>query len=111
MAAAVRLTAAPPNWFTSEDNSGKPIVTSFKTIRTRAEKRKGGAKALARLLPPKPDLKMLAKLKDDRALAEMTRRAFSAGFAWRVIEAKWKGFEQAFLGFAPGKLAFQPDAF
>jgi len=86
-------------------------VTSFKTIRARAEKRKGGPKALARLLPPKPDLKALARLTDDRVLAEMTRRVFSAGFAWSVIEAKWEGFEKAFLRFAPGKLAFQPDKF
>jgi hypothetical protein len=31
-------------------------VTPFKTIRARAEKRKGGPKALAKLLPAKPDL-------------------------------------------------------
>ena len=86
-------------------------MTSFKTIRARAEKRKGGPKALARLLPPKPDLKALARLTDDRVLAEMTRRVFSAGFAWSVIEPKWEGFEKAFLRFAPGKLAFQPDKF
>ncbi|MBV8837695.1 MAG: DNA-3-methyladenine glycosylase I [Alphaproteobacteria bacterium] len=86
-------------------------MTSFKTIRARAEKRKGGPKVLARLLPAKPDPKALAKLKDDRILAEMTRRVFSAGFAWSVIEAKWDGFEKAFLGFAPGKLLFQPDGY
>ena len=83
----------------------------FKTIRARAEKRKGGPKALEKLLPRKPDMKRLAKLSDDRMLAEMTKRVFSAGFAWSVIEAKWEGFEQAFLGFNPAKLAFQPDDF
>jgi 3-methyladenine DNA glycosylase Tag len=81
----------------------------FKTIRARAEKRKGGAKQLDKLLPPKPDVKALAKLSDDRVLSEMTKRVFSAGFAWSVIEAKWPGFEKAFLGFKPAKLAFQPD--
>jgi 3-methyladenine DNA glycosylase Tag len=86
-------------------------VTSFKTIRARAEKRKGGPSVLARLLPDKPDPKALAKLKDDRVLAEMTRRVFSAGFAWRVIEAKWAGFEQAFWRFDPRKLSLQPDDF
>jgi 3-methyladenine DNA glycosylase Tag len=84
-------------------------MTSFKTIRARAEKRKGGAKALSRLLPPTPDRKALAKLGDDRVLAEMTRRVFSAGFAWSVIESKWPGFEEAFLGFEPGRLSLQPD--
>jgi len=34
---------------------GGITVTAFKTIRARAEKRKGGPKALAKLLPPKPD--------------------------------------------------------
>ena len=87
------------------------MTIPFKTIRARAEKRKGGAKALSKLLPPKPDPKALAKLGDDRVLAEMTRRAFSAGFAWSVIEAKWQGFEKAFLAFEPGRLSLQPDEF
>ncbi|MDO8396355.1 MAG: DNA-3-methyladenine glycosylase I [Bradyrhizobium sp.] len=87
------------------------MTIPFKTIRARAEKRKGGAKALNKLLPPKPDPKALAKLGDDRVLAEMTRRAFCAGFAWSVIEAKWPGFEKAFLKFQPGKLTLQPDEF
>jgi 3-methyladenine DNA glycosylase Tag len=84
---------------------------SFKSIRARAEKRKGGPKALEKLLPEKPNPKALAKLADDRVLAEMTQRVFSAGFAWRVIENKWPGFEKAFLGFKPAKLIFQPDDF
>jgi 3-methyladenine DNA glycosylase Tag len=86
-------------------------MISFNTIRARAEKRKGGAKVLNRLLPPRPDPKALRKLRDDRVLAEMTRRVFSAGFAWSVIEAKWQGFEKAFLGFEPGPLSLRPDEF
>src|SRR5438270_229497 len=60
---------------------------------------------------PDADRKALAKLPDDRVLAEMTKRVFSAGFAWSVIENKWPGFEKAFLGFKPAKLSFQPDEF
>ena len=86
-------------------------MMSFKTIQSRAEKRKGGKEALAALLPPAHDLKALVKLTDDRVLAEMSRRVFSAGFAWSVIEAKWPGFEAAFLGFQPTQLLFQPDDF
>jgi 3-methyladenine DNA glycosylase Tag len=86
-------------------------VTPFKTIRARAEKRKGGAEALAGLLPPRPNPEALRKLRDDRVLAEMTKRVFSAGFAWSVIEAKWPHFEEAFLGFEPSHLAFEPDEF
>jgi 3-methyladenine DNA glycosylase Tag len=87
------------------------MTIPFKTIRARAEKRKGGAKALNKLLPPTPNPKALAKLGDDRVLAEMTRRVFCAGFAWSVIEAKWDGFETAFLKFEPGRLSLQPDQF
>jgi 3-methyladenine DNA glycosylase Tag len=86
-------------------------MKSFKSIRERAEKRKGGAKALAALLPAKPDAKALAKLTDDRVLAEMTKRVFSAGFVWSVIEAKWPGFEEAFLKFNPQKLRMKGDEF
>jgi 3-methyladenine DNA glycosylase Tag len=86
-------------------------MTPFKTIRARAEKRKGGPRELSKLLPPEPDASALARISDDRVLAEMTKRVFSAGFAWSVIEAKWPGFEKAFLAFRPAKLAFQPDEF
>jgi len=86
-------------------------MISFKTIRARAAKRKGGDKALAALLPKVADQKALARLTDDRVLAEMGKRIFSAGFVWSVIEKKWPDFEAAFLGFAPPRLLLQPDEF
>jgi 3-methyladenine DNA glycosylase Tag len=86
-------------------------MVKFSKIRARAEKRKGGPEALKRLLPAKPDPKALARLGNDRILAEMTKRVFCAGFAWSVIEAKWPGFEEAFLAFEPGRLALQPEEF
>ena len=86
-------------------------MVGFKTILARAEQRKGGAEALARLLPPRPDPRAIARARRRPILAEMTKRVFSAGFAWSVIEAKWPGFEDAFLGFAPRRLAFEPDDF
>ena len=86
-------------------------MASFKPIRARAAKRKGGDAALAALLPKLAGPKALAKLKDDRVLAEMAKRIFSAGFVWSVIEKKWSGFEAAFLNFAPKRLLHQPDEF
>ena len=86
-------------------------MTSFKTIRARAARRKGGEAALAALLPKVADAKALAAIGDDRVLAEMTKRIFSAGFVWSVIEAKWPGFEAAFLAFAPERLVARPDEF
>jgi len=84
-------------------------MTPFSAVRARAETRKGGPDLLAALLPPRPDYAALKALPDDRILAQMTRRVFSAGFAWSVIDAKWPGFEEAFLGFVPARLAFEPD--
>jgi 3-methyladenine DNA glycosylase Tag len=83
----------------------------FKTVRARAAKRKGGDAALAALLPKVANAKALAKIGDDRMLAEMAKRIFSAGFVWSVIETKWPGFEQAFLGFEPKRLLAKPDEF
>ena len=86
-------------------------MTPFKTIRARAAKRKGGDAALAKLLPRVTSQKALAKLRDDRVLAEISKRVFCSGFVWSVIDKKWPGFEQAFLGFEPKRLCFQPDEF
>lgn len=86
-------------------------MISFKTIRARAAKRKGGEAALAALLPKVPSQKALVRLTDDRVLAEMAKRIFSAGFVWSVIEKKWEDFEAAFLGFEPRRLLHQPDEF
>jgi len=83
----------------------------FTRIRQRAAKRKGGDKVLASLLPKRPNNKALAKLGDDRVLSEMAARVFSAGFVWDVIDKKWPGFEEAFLGFNPKRLLFQPAEF
>jgi 3-methyladenine DNA glycosylase Tag len=86
-------------------------MPAFKTIRARAAKRKGGDAALASLLPKLAGRQALERLKDDRVLAEMAKRIFSAGFAWSVIESKWPGFEAAFLKFEPRRLLHEPDEF
>lgn len=46
---------------------------------------------------------------DDRYLAEMAKAVFSAGFSWQVIRNKWPGFEAAFDGFQPNRVAFYAD--
>lgn len=83
----------------------------FDEIRSRAADRKGGEHVLSSLLPPAPDNAALAAVPDHRVLSTMASRVFSAGFVWRVIEQKWPGFEEAFLGFEPKRLLFQPDEF
>ncbi|MGE0212750.1 MAG: DNA-3-methyladenine glycosylase I [Parvibaculaceae bacterium] len=86
-------------------------MPSFAKIRARAAKRKGGEAVLASLLPKPPSQAALKRLSDDRVLAEMSKRIFSSGFVWSVIENNWPGFEEAFLGFEPKRLLFQPEEF
>jgi 3-methyladenine DNA glycosylase Tag len=80
-------------------------MSPWKTIEARAQKRMGSAGALAAELPKAKSRAALARVPDARWLAEMTRGVFQAGFVWRVIEAKWPGFEEAFDGFDPAKVA------
>ena len=86
-------------------------MLAFSKIRNRAAKRKGGEAVLERLLGTVSGNAALVSVSDDRVLSAMTQRVFSAGFVWRVIEAKWPGFEEAFLGFEPKRLLFQPEEF
>ncbi|MDO8290889.1 MAG: DNA-3-methyladenine glycosylase I [Parvibaculum sp.] len=79
---------------------------SFKTIRARAVKRQGGEAALTVQLQKPKSAAALKKIPDDRWLAAMTKSVFQAGFVWKVIEAKWDGFEEAFDGFNPHRVAF-----
>lgn len=51
----------------------------------------------------------IADIPDDRWLSLMTRCVFQAGFVWKVIEAKWPGFEAAFDGFDPVTVSFYSD--
>jgi 3-methyladenine DNA glycosylase Tag len=82
---------------------------SFADIFALAAARKGGAAAFETTLPvPKP-VAVLAAIPDDRWLAGMARAVFQAGFSWKVIEAKWPGFEAAFWGFDPGRCALMSD--
>lgn len=84
-------------------------MKTFREIEERAEGRKGGAAALAALMPDTAPLSRLADIPDDRWLAGMARSVFQSGFSWKVIEKKWPGFEEAFLGFDPHAVAFWPD--
>ncbi|MFI4934142.1 MAG: DNA-3-methyladenine glycosylase I [Caulobacterales bacterium] len=78
-------------------------MRSFDEIYERAAECKGGAAALEPMIEEwksKPRAEVAAT-PDDRWLAEMTRGVFRAGFNWRVIDNKWKGFEAAFHAFDP----------
>ena len=74
-------------------------MTRFDDILDRAIARCGGAGQLAERLPAAKSARALTRITDDRWLAAMTRSVFRAGFAWKVVDAKWDGFELAFHGF------------
>lgn len=79
-------------------------MPSFDDIFARALDRHGEAGLRARF-PQVSTSETLRALPDDRCLAALTQRVFSAGFRWSVIEAKWPGFEAAFGGFAVDRVA------
>jgi 3-methyladenine DNA glycosylase Tag len=85
-------------------------MKKFNRVREAAAKRKGGEQQLSRLLQTPATSARLAAISDDRYLAQMTRCVFNAGFHWKVISAKWDGFEEAFHQFDLGTLLLKsPD--
>ena len=75
------------------------MVETFAKIYKRAAARKGGAKALEEMLRPVQQITDLTKISDADALAEMTKCVFRSGFVWKISEAKWPGFKNAFSDF------------
>lgn len=74
-------------------------MNAFAAIFEQAAAHHGGAEAIeARMTTPR-SAKEIAATPDDRWLSAMTKCIFQAGFSWKVIEAKWQGFEEAFDGF------------
>lgn len=84
-------------------------MRSFDEILDIAANRKGGRDAVLAGMPAPADAEALVAIPDDRWLAGMTRHVFQAGFSWKVIDAKWPGFEAAFGGFDPGPLSMMPE--
>lgn len=78
-------------------------MRTFNQIYDIAADRKGGADALEVLIGDGPkSAEVLANTPDDRWLSVMTKCVFQAGFNWKVVEAMWPSFEEAFEGFEIG---------
>ena len=84
-------------------------MRTFDEILAIAADRKGGPDALEALLSKPLPADELAAIPDDRWLSMMAKCLFQAGFHWKVIEAKWPGFEIALEGFDPPRVAFYGD--
>jgi 3-methyladenine DNA glycosylase Tag len=80
-------------------------VERLKEIQRRAAARHGGAQALEALLPKAKSRNALRRTPEHRYLSGMAKAIFQAGFVWRVVEAKWDGFEEAFREFDPDAVA------
>lgn len=85
------------------------MARRFAPILKMAAGHHGGEKAVLEKSKNTQAVKNPGRVTGDRYLSVMTRCVFNAGFNWKVIEAKWNGFEAAFEGFDPGKLAFFGD--
>ena len=81
----------------------------FKTILKFATSHHGEERAVLAAAQNKYLVETYANQSADHLLAVMTKCVFSAGFNWKVIDAKWAGFEAAFERFDTGKLAFFGD--
>jgi len=84
-------------------------MRDFAEIYGIAAARKGGEAALEDMLVRPLSKDQLAQTKDDRWLSTMAKCLFQAGFNWKVIDAKWEGFEATFDGFEPKRVAYYDD--
>lgn len=83
-------------------------MRSFDEIYALAEGHHGRSGVEEKLSRP-VSAKDLKSRTDAWWLGEMTKAVFQSGFSWKVIKAKWPGFEAAFDGFDPHKVAMYSD--
>jgi len=81
----------------------------FSEILDRASAGHGSLAAVEATLPAPKSAEELRDYPADRYLSAMTKQVFRAGFVWKVIEAKWDGFETVFDGFDLHRLAMLND--
>ena len=84
-------------------------MTSFSEILSTAERRSGGAEALAAHLPQPKTADELRAVPDDRYLSLLCLRIFRAGLKHSLVDAKWPAFEEAFHGFEPRRVRAMSD--
>lgn len=84
-------------------------MRTFEELYAIAADRKGGPEALEAMLPAPLPQEALQNTTDDRWLATMAKCIFQAGFNWKVIDAKWEGFEAAFDRFDVARVVFYHD--
>jgi 3-methyladenine DNA glycosylase Tag len=81
----------------------------FAEIYAIACERHGGADSLEAELPKPLSPEEIRAIPGHRWLAGFSRMVFQTGMSWKVIDAKWPGFEEAFHGFDLGRNAMLSD--
>lgn len=84
-------------------------MRNFDALYELAATRKGGIRALEKLLSKPTTTTALRKIPNDRWLSEMTKSVFQAGFVWRIVENKWNDLERVFYGFDVHRVAYLSD--
>ena len=84
-------------------------MRAFDELFELAAARKGGSAELESLLSGPKSAAALAKIGDDRWLAQATKNIFNSGFNWQVVDNMWPGFEAAFEGFDLGRCSMLND--
>ncbi|MCP3906417.1 MAG: DNA-3-methyladenine glycosylase I [Oceanicoccus sp.] len=84
-------------------------MKEFDWIYQHVVERLGSARELEDYMP-KPATTRQLRAKDDAFyLSTMCRRVFRAGLKHSVVDNKWPGFEKAFFGFNPRRVAMMSD--
>ncbi|MCH1919673.1 DNA-3-methyladenine glycosylase I [Shewanella sp. A3A] len=79
-------------------------LEKFDDIYARACERKGGEAQLESLLPQTLSSDEIMQYQDAELLSAMSMQVFQSGFVWKVVEAKWPAYQQAFFQFDPNKV-------
>lgn len=84
-------------------------MRSYDEILAIAAARKGGVDKVLEGIPVPKTADELAAIPDARWLAQFARGILQAGISWKVVDNKWPGIEDAFLGFDITAMTFQPE--
>lgn len=84
-------------------------MRSYDEILAIAAARKGGVDKVLAGIPVPLSADELAAIPDARWLAQFARGILQAGISWKVVDSKWPGIEDAFLGFDITAMTFQPE--
>ena len=88
---------------------GTAILGDFSNILALAAEHHDSEDAVLASVPQGKTDAELAQLPDSIWLESMAKVIMRTGFSWKVVDNKWPGFEAAFYGFDPNRVAMFSD--